>query len=73
MQLLHRYFCVDLSGRDVRMAEYPTDAFDGHPLVDGQHCKTYGNAFAENDGLESIRLRNTMCSTRSNNRSGLII
>lgn len=60
IELLHRDFGINLGGGDVRMAENPTDALDGYPLVECQHGKGMSGAMQGDMFVESTFVHHPM-------------
>ena len=64
IELLHRDFGIDLGGGDVRMAENPTDAFNGHSIVQRQDGKTMSGTVHGDMLLESTFVHHAMDTFR---------
>ena len=64
IEFLHRDFGIDLGGGDVRMAENPTDAFNGHSIVQRQDGKTMSGTVHGDMFLESTFVHHAMDTFR---------
>ena len=64
IEFLHRDFGIDLGSGDVRMAENPTDAFNGHSIVQRQDGKTMSGTVHGDMLLESTFVHHAMDTFR---------
>ena len=64
IEFLHCDFGIDLGGGNVRMAENPTDAFDGYSIVQGKDGKAMSGAVHGDMLLEPTFVHHTMDALR---------